>query len=114
MFIIKKSLNNKIISMKNLLVAIGLFIAMNASAEDGIVVRKSKQVVNVEFNAKSEGWATLEIKDGSGEVVLEQQMVVSNGDNTIPVFFTSKLGKGTYNFVLKFEDKVYSSKFVKE
>lgn len=100
--------------MKSLLMAIGLCIAVNAGAEDGIIVKKNKQVVNVQFNAKAGGWATLEIKDSTGEIVLEQQMAVANGDNTIPVFFTSKLEKGTYNFILKFEDKVYSSKYVKE
>lgn len=99
--------------MKTLLIAIGLFIATSVNAENGLVVKKSKETVNIQFASKNEGWATLQIKDNSGEVVLEQQMVVAEGSNTVPVFFVSKLKKGTYTFELTIEDKVQTSKFIK-
>lgn len=100
--------------MKTLLLAIGLFLVANANAENGLVVKKNKETVNIQFTSKNEGWATLQIKDNLGEVVLEQQMVVNEGSNTVPVFFVSKLKKGTYTFELTIEDKVQSSKFIKE
>jgi hypothetical protein len=100
--------------MKALLVALGLFILRDANAEQGLIVKKGKETVNVQFESAFEGWATLEIKDKSGDLVLEQQMAISEGANDVPVFFISKLKKGTYSFVLKLEDKVYSTQYVKE
>jgi hypothetical protein len=74
-------------------------------------VKKSAKVI---IEAERDMWATLEVLDNNGEVILEQQMAVSKGSNSIPVFYVSKLDKGVYNIVLKIEDKVYFSKLVKE
>lgn len=74
-------------------------------------VKKSAKVI---IEVERDMWATLEVLDNNGEVILEQQMAVSKGSNSIPVFYVSKLDKGVYNTVLKIEDKVYFSKLVKE
>ncbi len=75
------------------------------------VVQKSAKLI---IDAPFKGWATFELKDYSGEVVLEQQMAVDKGINTIPVFFISKIEKGEYTSLLKIEDKIFFSKLVKE
>lgn len=100
--------------MKTLLIAFVLICGTGLQGEEGLLVKKQNETVSVQFDSQNEGWATLQIKDITGEVVLEQQMVAAQGANSVPVFFASKLKKGTYNFVLKIEDKAYTSKFVKE
>lgn len=100
--------------MKTLLIALGLIFAVTLKGEDGIVVKKQKETLSVQFQSKTQSWATLQVKDMTGEVILEQQMAAIEGNNAVPVFFASKLKKGTYTFELKIEDKVYSSKFAKE
>ncbi len=75
----------------------------------GIVQKSAKLVID----APCDGWATFELRDNSGEVVLEQQMAVEKGENIIPIFFISKLERGVYTSVLKIEDEVFFSKLVK-
>jgi hypothetical protein len=79
-----------------------------------IVPAAVKKSANVIINADHEGWATLTIKNTFGEVVLEQQMAVSQGQNKVPIFFISKLEKGVYASILRVEDKVYTTELVKE
>jgi hypothetical protein len=74
-------------------------------------VKKSATVI---VNANTECWAILSIKNSFGEVVLEQQMAVNQGENKVPIFFISKLEKGMYTSVLKFEGKVYTTELIKE
>jgi hypothetical protein len=83
----------------------------NAFSIFPLSVKKSAKLT---ITAQNEAWATLELRDKCGNVVLEQQMGVNKGTNTIPVFFISKIEKGEYTSVLKIEDKTYFSKLVKE
>lgn len=74
-------------------------------------VKKSATVI---IEAARDEWATLKILDMNGEMVLEQQMAVSQGTNKVPVFFVSGLEKGRYATMLSLEDKLYFAPFVKE
>lgn len=73
-----------------------------------------KNTAKLTINAPRECWATFELRDKCGAVVLEQQMGMVKGINIVPVFFISKIEKGEYTSVLKIEDKTYFSILVKE
>lgn len=106
--------------MKTFLLGLALLISLSGFSNEEpknvfsvfpAVVKKSAKL---NINAPFDGWATFELRDKCGNVVLEQQMAVNKGMNTIPVFFISKIDKGEYTSVLKIEDKVFFSKLVKE
>jgi hypothetical protein len=121
--------------LRQLVLAIALVISLQGFSQHGDIAINTKQytvpaneekeifsvfpasvqkAARLTIDAPYEGWATFELRDKCGDVVLEQQMGVNKGINTIPVFFISKLEKGTYTSVLKLEDKIYFSKLVKE
>ena len=90
-------------------------VAAEVSAQPvAIVPTAVKKSANVIVNAETECWATLQIMNSFGQIVLEQQMAVNAGENTIPIFFISKLNKGVYTSVLKYEGKRYNASLVKE
>lgn len=76
-----------------------------------IVVRPETTITVV---SDRDDWAMLKVVAGNGNKMMEQQMAVSKGTNTIPVFFASGLKKGTYQLVLRVGDRTYRSKLIKE
>lgn len=68
----------------------------------------------IALTAEQDGWASLEIVDYSGRVIMQQQIVVDKGANTIPLFNVSKLSRGSYIAVLRADGMVYSEKLVKQ
>jgi hypothetical protein len=64
--------------------------------------------------AEKDGWASFELVDYSGRVLVKQQLVVDKGSNKIPFFGASKVSNGNYIAVLKMNGEVYSSKVIKQ
>ncbi len=106
--------------MKTFLFGLALLISLSGfSNEDpknvfSVFPASVKKSAKLTIDAPYDGWATFELRDKCGNVVLEQQMGVNKGINTIPVFFISKIEKGEYTSILKIEDRTYFSKLVKE
>lgn len=68
----------------------------------------------IAVKAEADGWASFEIFDYAGRIVMRQQIVINKGANEIPLFNASRLSSGNYVAVLKSEGNVYSQKLVKQ
>lgn len=85
------------------------------SEEEPAIAEAATQKTNrIEVSATEDGWATLEVRTKRGKLMLQQQMAVSKGDNSIPVFFLSQLAKGEYTTIVKIEDKTVVSTIIKK
>lgn len=68
----------------------------------------------ISVDAEQDGWATFEVVDYSGRVILTHQLIVDKGSNNIPFFNSSKMSKGNYVAVLKMDGKIYNQKIMKQ
>lgn len=64
--------------------------------------------------AVKDGWASFELVDYSGRILVKQQLIVDKGSNRIPFMGVSKVSNGNYIAVLKMDGEVYNSKFMKQ
>jgi hypothetical protein len=64
--------------------------------------------------AEKDGWASFQLVDYSGRVIMNQQLVVEKGSNNIPLFELSRISNGHYIAVLKMEGNAYTSNLVKQ
>lgn len=68
----------------------------------------------ISVNASRDGWASFEVFDYSGRMLMKQQLVINRGDNRIPFFGASKMHNGNYVALLKMDGEVYHQKVIKQ
>ena len=125
--------------LKTALVMLFITLAIKGSAQQGLIAKTSqsgkpalsaavvsekqayaitpaavKNSARIVVEAERDAWATIQVLSDSGEILLEQQMAVSKGANSVPLFYVSQLDKGIYKTILRIEDKEYHSSLVKE